>query len=62
MSKKNIGYGLIILGILVIIVALAADVLGLGSGSNAIGWIQWLGAGIGLVIAVVGAYLSLLRK
>ena len=62
MSKNTIGYGLLIIGILIIAGALSADVLGLGSGSNAIGWKQWLGAGVGLVVAAVGAYLSLLRK
>ena len=67
MSRKNIGYGLLIIGILVLAVSLSADLLGIGSGSNQtgwsqIGWIQWLGAGIGLVIAVVGVFLSLQRK
>ena len=67
MSRKNIGYGLLILGILVFVVSLSADLLGIGSGPHQtgwsqIGWIQWLGAGIGLVIAVVGVFLSLQRK
>jgi hypothetical protein len=62
MSKKNIGFGLIIIGILVLAVSLSADLLELGSGGNAIGWKQWLGAGIGFIIAVVGVFLSLQRK
>jgi hypothetical protein len=67
MSRKTIGYGLLIIGILVFVVSLSADLLGIGSGSHQIvwseiGWHQWLGAGIGLVIAVVGVYLSLQRK
>ena len=62
MSKRNIGFGLIILGILVLAGSLSADLLGLGSGSNTIGWKQWLGAGIGFIIAVAGIFLSLQRK
>jgi hypothetical protein len=67
MSRKNIGYGLVIIGILVFAVSLSADLLGIGSGSNQsgwnqIGWRQWLGAGIGFIIAVVGVFLSLQRK
>ena len=62
MSKNTIGYGLLIIGILIIAGSLSADLLGLGSGSNAIGWKQWLGAGIGFVIAAVGGFLSLQRK
>jgi len=62
MSKKNIGFGLIIIGILILAGSLSADLLGLGSDTNTIGWLQWLGAGIGFIIAVVGVFLSLQRK
>ena len=62
MTKKNIGLGLIIIGILLLAVSLSADLLGLGSGSSVIGWKQWLGAGIGFIIAAVGIFLSLQRK
>jgi hypothetical protein len=67
MSRKNIGYGLVIIGILVFAVSLSADLLGIGSGSsqtgwNQIGWRQWLGAGIGFIIAVVGIFISLTKK
>lgn len=67
MSRKTIGYGLLIIGILVIVGSLAADLLGLGSGPHQIvlsqiGWHQWLAAGVGLIIAVVGLFLSLQRK
>ena len=67
MSRKNIGYGLLILGILVFVVSLSADLLGIGSGTHqidwsSIGWQQWLGVGIGFIIAVVGVFLSLQRK
>jgi hypothetical protein len=67
MSRKTIGYGLLIIGILVFVVSLSADLLGIGSGSHQIvwseiGWHQWLGAGIGFIIAAVGVFLSLQRK
>jgi uncharacterized membrane protein len=67
MSRKNIGYGLLVVGILVIAVSLLADLLGIGSGAHKlvlsqIGWHQWLGAAIGLVIAAVGVFLSFRRK
>jgi hypothetical protein len=60
MSKKYIGFGLIIIGILVLAGSLSADLLGLGH--SPIGWIQWLGAGIGFIIAVVGIFISLTKK
>jgi len=62
MSIKNIGFSLIILGILVIAVAFSADLFGIGSSPDDIGWRQFLGIGIGLIIAVVGVILSLVRK
>jgi hypothetical protein len=67
MSRKTIGYSMLIIGILIFVVSLAADYIGLGSGSNQlglsqIGWRQWLAAGVGFVIAVVGVFLSLQRK
>jgi hypothetical protein len=67
MSRKTISYSLIIAGILILAVSLSADLLGLGSGAHQfvlsqIGWHQWLGAGIGLVIAAAGVFLALQRK
>jgi hypothetical protein len=62
MSIKTIGVGLIIIGILVLAGSLSADLLGITSDPNHIGWLQWLGAGIGFIIAVVGVFLSLQRK
>jgi hypothetical protein len=63
MSRKNISMGLMIAGILILAVSLSADYLGLGtSGGYYIGWKQWLGAGIGFVIAVAGGFLFLQRK
>jgi hypothetical protein len=55
MSKRTIGMGLIVLGVLVLIGSLGADVVGLG-GAPGIGWKQWVGAGIGLIVAIAGAW------
>ncbi len=62
MSRKIISYGLIIAGILILAGSLSADLLGIGSDTSKIGSLQLLGAGIGLVIAVAGLFLSLQRK
>jgi hypothetical protein len=62
MSIRNIGFGLIILGLLVIAVSFSADLFGLGSSPGDIGWRQFLGIGIGLIIAVAGVILSILQK
>jgi len=53
MSKKTIGIGLVVVGVIVLIVSLAADSFGIG-GTPGIGWKQLVGAGVGVIIAVVG--------
>jgi predicted phage tail protein len=58
MSKKTIGFLLIILGVVVLVVSLTADVTGLGPG-NGIGWKQILGAVIGVIVALGGVWLAL---
>jgi hypothetical protein len=58
MSKKTIGYTLIILGVVIAAGSLAADALGIGS-SSGIGWHQWLGAAIGVIAAFAGVWLAL---
>ena len=58
MSKRTIGIGLIVIGVIVLIVSLAADSLGIG-GAPGIGMKQLLGAGVGLVIAIVGGWLMM---
>ena len=62
MSTKTIGIALIAIGVLVLAVSLLADYIGLGSVPAGIGWKQLLGAGIGLVVAVVGVVLTLRKK
>ena len=58
MSNKTSGVVLIVIGVIVLLVFLLADVLGLGSDRTTIGWIQLLGAAVGLVVAVVGIVLA----
>ena len=55
MSKRKLGIVLMIVGVLVVIVALAADALGIG-GSAGIGWKQALGAVVGVIIVALGAW------
>ena len=56
MSKRTIGILLIILGVVVLIVSLAADVIGIGNGTG-LGWKQIVGAVVGFLIAIGGVWL-----
>jgi hypothetical protein len=53
MSKRMIGIVLIVVGVVVLVGSLAADSLGIG-GAPGIGWKQLIGAGVGVIIAIVG--------
>jgi hypothetical protein len=53
MSKRTIGMGLVALGVILLIVSLAADSIGIGTGTG-IGWKQIAGAVVGAIIAVYG--------
>jgi uncharacterized membrane protein len=57
MSKRTLGVVLIILGLVVLVVSLAADPLGIGNGTG-FGWKQILGSVVGALVAVVGAWLA----
>ena len=61
MSNKTIGIVLIILGVVLMIVSLAADVIGIGNGTG-IGWKQMLGAVVGVLVAVGGGWLALNKQ
>ena len=54
---KGISTVLIILGIILLVVALGADILGIG-GAPGIGYKQMIGAAAGVVLVVVGFVLS----
>ncbi len=58
MSTKTTGIVLIVIGVIILLVFLLADALGLGADPTTVGWIQWLGAAIGLIVAIVGIVLA----
>ncbi len=53
MEKRTVGLIVNLAGIVILFVALAADALGFGAVAG-IGWKQWAGAFVGIVVAVVG--------
>jgi len=53
MSKRNLGITALVLGVLVFLVALAADRLGIGS-SPGLGYYQIAGAAVGVALAAYG--------
>ncbi len=57
-SKKLAGIVLLVVGLVVLILALAADVFGIG-GSPGFGRYQIVGAVVGAIVAVVGLVLAL---
>jgi len=61
MSAKSIGLGLLVIGIIVIVVFLLADVFGIGRDPTVIGSVQLLGAAVGLVLVLVGCWFGFLR-
>jgi hypothetical protein len=61
MSKRTMGIGLIVVGVIVLIVSLAADSLGIG-GAPGIGFKQIGGAVVGVIVAIVGGWLSMGEK
>jgi hypothetical protein len=56
MRKRILGTVLIVLGAVLLIVSLAADVIGIGNG-NGFGWKQILGSIAGVLVAVGGGWL-----
>ncbi len=57
MSRKTIGIILIVVGVVVLIVSGFADALGIG-GVPGFGWKQIVGSLVGLVIGVVGFWMT----
>ena len=53
-NKKTIGVALLVVGVIVLIVSLAADAIGLGGAIGAFGYKQIIGAVVGVIVAVVG--------
>jgi uncharacterized membrane protein len=58
MSKRTIGFVLIVLGVIILAVSLAADTLGLGAQME-FGWKQMLGTAIGIIFVLVGVWQAL---
>jgi len=57
MYKRTFGFVLVFLGVVMLVVSLAADILGLGNVIG-IGWKQILGAVVGILVAVGGGWLA----
>jgi hypothetical protein len=57
-SKKMVGIVLLVVGLIVLVLALAADIVGIG-GAPGIGRDQIVGAVVGAIVAVVGLVLAL---
>lgn len=59
MSRKLIGQTAIALGAILTILSLAANPLGIGSNPREFGWLQSLGAFLGLLTIAGGVWLTL---
>jgi len=62
MDTKNTGLYLIIIGAGIALISLLADVIGLGGDPTTIGWKQWLGAGGGVIVILVGSWMHFAAK
>ncbi len=56
MTKRNVGLVLLIVGIILVLAAITADLTGIG-GQPGFGWKQIVGTGLGVVVAIVGGIL-----
>jgi len=56
MNKKTIGIILVIIGVVGQVFSLSADFLGIGNDPATVGWKQLLGAGVGLIVILLGVY------
>jgi hypothetical protein len=57
MSKKTIGWLLVVGGVVISVISLSADYLGMGQQLGIIGWKQQSVAAIGLVVLLIGVWL-----
>lgn len=57
MNNKTLGTVLLVAGVILLLAALAADVIGLGEAPDAFGTRQIAGAVVGVVAAAVGFFL-----
>ncbi len=56
MTKRNVGLIVLIVGLVLVLVALTADLTGLG-GQPGFGWKLIAGTGLGVIVAIVGGML-----
>lgn len=61
MKSRSLAVALLVVGVLLFLVSLAADQLGIG-GAGGFGWKQWAGAVVGIVLAAVGMFLFRRRQ
>jgi hypothetical protein len=57
-SKKTVGVVLLVVGIIVLLVSVLADVIGIGN-QTVFGYLQIAAAVVGAIVAVVGLVLTL---
>jgi hypothetical protein len=58
MSNRYLGITMILVGLLIMLVSLLADVIGVGARPDIFGWKQLLGACVGVVVSVAGIVIS----
>ena len=58
MSNRNLVIAMLVIGILIILISLLADVIGIGAAAGGIGWKQILGAGVGVLVCLAGIVIS----
>lgn len=58
-SKKTLYLAMIVAGIVIVVLALAADYIGIGGAMHRLGLLQIVGAIVGAVVAIAGLILTL---
>ena len=58
MSRRTLGIIVAAVGVIVVVVAVLADQIGIGS-DDTFGWKQIVGVGVGVVVAALGLILTL---
>ena len=58
MSQRNIGLVVAVIGLIVIVVFVLADVIGVGGTRDTFGYRQIIGVVVGIVLVLVGLFVS----
>ena len=58
MSRRTMGIVLIVVGVVLAVISLAADAIGIGSYPG-LNWAQILGTVVGAILALVGVWLAM---